>query len=63
MVDMVTFQELHAHEDDTEAEAEEREYLDVKTSEAEQPPDENFLILLPATVQGFGFHDKSWRKS
>ncbi|KAJ5672667.1 ATPase AAA-type core [Penicillium longicatenatum] len=37
------------------------ENLDDETLKAKEPPDENFLILLPATIQGFGFHDKNWR--
>jgi hypothetical protein len=27
------------------------------------PPDGSFLQLLPATIRGYGFHDKKWGKS
>ncbi|KAJ5928290.1 ATPase AAA-type core [Penicillium verhagenii] len=57
MVDMITYRELHPEKDPTE----EREYLSDESTEAEDPPDENFLLLLPATVHGFGFQDKKWR--
>jgi hypothetical protein len=58
MVDMVTYRELHP-EDHT---PEQREYLEQENMEAEDPPDEDFLLLLPATVHGFGLQDKKWRE-
>jgi hypothetical protein len=27
------------------------------------PPDDPFILLLPDTIRGYGFHDKKWRKS
>jgi hypothetical protein len=57
MVDMVTYGELHPDNDPLE----EREYLDDDAMEAEEPPNANFVSLLPSTVHGFGFQDKKWR--
>lgn len=58
MVDMVTYQELYPSKD-VELN---REYLSDGIMEAKMPPDEDFLLHLPATVHGFGFQDKKWRK-
>ncbi|KAL4933484.1 ATP-binding protein [Aspergillus undulatus] len=37
-----------------------RSYLSAHKHDQESPPDELFQILLPATIPGFGFHDKKW---
>ncbi|KGO38601.1 ATPase, AAA-type, core [Penicillium expansum] len=57
MVDMATYRELHPEEHAPE----EPEYLNNETMRAEEPPDDQFLLLLPITVHGFGFQDKKWR--
>jgi len=58
MVDMKTYQHLHTKADGVE----EREIQRVETVDAnlELPPDEEFLLLLPSNIQGYGFHDKRW---
>ncbi|KAJ6024683.1 ATPase AAA-type core [Penicillium herquei] len=57
MVDMVTYKQLHSGSE----ESDEREYLSDATMNSDNPPDGNLLLLLPATVHGFGFQDKKWR--
>ncbi|CAG8416467.1 unnamed protein product [Penicillium salamii] len=56
MIDSKTFQHVHS----TAIEANTRVYLSKDAHSAECPPDQQFQILLPATIPGFGFHDKKW---
>ncbi|KAJ5654461.1 ATPaseAAA-typecore [Penicillium lividum] len=56
MVDMLTYRTLHSKVDTIKG----REYLSDEEMNAEEPPDEMFLHLLPATVQGFAFQEKKW---
>lgn len=56
MVDMSTYRELHEDEEPIP----ERDYLRGELMQAEEPPDEKFLLLLPATIHGFGFKHKDW---
>ncbi|KAL4786979.1 P-loop containing nucleoside triphosphate hydrolase protein [Aspergillus varians] len=37
-----------------------RSYLSTDIHDGECPPDDTFQLLLPPTIQGFGFHDKKW---
>ncbi|KAL2870147.1 ATP-binding protein [Aspergillus lucknowensis] len=53
MVDAKTFQHVHSTD-----ELIGREYLSEEAHAKELPPDDEFQLLLPATVPGFGFHDK-----
>ncbi|KAH0841536.1 hypothetical protein FOPE_06674 [Fonsecaea pedrosoi] len=46
---------VNVHEDVSD---DSTEAIDV---EATEPPDGHFLSLLPATILGYGFHDKRWR--
>ncbi|KAJ5263554.1 ATPase AAA-type core [Penicillium angulare] len=57
MVDMITYRQLHSDEDVSE----DREYLNDAIMDSDTPPTGNLLLLLPATVHGFGFQDKKWR--
>jgi hypothetical protein len=59
MVDMATYRELHDDKDSTD----DREYLSEELMEGENPPGGDFLLLLPASVHGFGFQDKKWSKN
>ncbi|KAL4986817.1 P-loop containing nucleoside triphosphate hydrolase protein [Aspergillus falconensis] len=56
MVDAKTYHHVHS-ESAPEAG---RSYLSKDEHDQELPPDETFQILLPATIPGFGFHDKKW---
>ncbi|KAB2573618.1 Lon protease [Lasiodiplodia theobromae] len=58
MVDMKTYQMLHAS---TVEEPAEHSTLSAEEIRKEHPPGDDFPLLLPATVLGYGFHDKKWR--
>ncbi|KAJ5587678.1 ATPase AAA-type core [Penicillium hispanicum] len=51
MVDVTTYQELHSSRNSHDSDRE-REYLSAEAMEADEPPDGNFLLLLPATIHG-----------
>lgn len=34
--------------------------LDQDTLKSDQPPADPFVLLLPATIRGYGLHDKKW---
>lgn len=55
MVDMLTYEQIHPA-----GQTPERQYGGPDV-EDENPPEGPFLLLLPATIRGFGFHDKKWR--
>ena len=61
MVDYKTYRQIHPfHFKDplaTEAEMLEQGV----TMDAEEPPNDDFSILLPDTIVGYAFHDKKWR--
>lgn len=59
MVDMITYRQLHLGDDVSD----DREYLSDTIMDCDTPPTGSLLLLLPATVHGFGFQDKKWRKS
>jgi hypothetical protein len=58
MIDIAPYRQLHPdafpppQNDDTELDATNRE----------SPPEDHFILLLPATIRGYGFHDKKWSK-
>jgi hypothetical protein len=56
MVDILTYEQIHPA-----GQTPERQYGGPDV-EDEEPPEDHFLLLLPATIRGFGFHDKKWRK-
>ncbi|KAL4945912.1 hypothetical protein BDV06DRAFT_235834 [Aspergillus oleicola] len=56
MIDARTYQHVHPTKNGSVA----YEYLSKDAHQAELPPDENFQLLLPATMPGYGFHDKKW---
>lgn len=58
MVDMKTYQLLHASNVEEPAE---NDTLSAEEMRDEHPPGSDFCLLLPATVLGYGFHDKKWR--
>ncbi|KAF2498989.1 P-loop containing nucleoside triphosphate hydrolase protein, partial [Lophium mytilinum] len=57
MIDIATYRQLHLdafsspQNDETELDA----------TDLEEPPEGPFLLLLPATIRGYGFHDKKWK--
>ncbi|KAL5334414.1 P-loop containing nucleoside triphosphate hydrolase protein [Aspergillus crustosus] len=56
MLDAQTYHHLHTKTLDTA----ERIYLAEEKHNADSPSDADFQVLLPPTIQGFGFHDKKW---
>lgn len=59
MVDDVTYKLMHGEGDDEEN-MEDRELLDEGRMSTEEPPEDPFVLLLPATIRGYGFHNKKW---
>jgi hypothetical protein len=59
MIDMGTYRLMHGSEDIEST----REELFESAMQADEPPEETFLLLLPALMKGFGFHDKKWSMS
>jgi hypothetical protein len=54
MIDLNTYKQMHP-------EAVEQHDIDHSGLEnATVPPEDNFLLLLPSTVPGYGFHNKKW---
>jgi len=60
MIDTAMYKQLDAG--DTERPEPEND-LDQQTMESEKPPADPFILLLPATIRGYGLHDKKWSKS
>jgi hypothetical protein len=58
MIDDATYKLMHG----AEAVDEYGEELDEESMRAEEPPADPFVLLLPATIRGFGFHNKKWSK-
>ncbi|EXJ87097.1 hypothetical protein A1O3_04055 [Capronia epimyces CBS 606.96] len=58
MIDTETYKYLHPKQDKLSVTDHPTEVIGVDTVE---PPDDTFLLLLPATILGYGFHDKRWR--
>jgi hypothetical protein len=58
MVDTVTYNLMHGDEDT----AEDRIELAEEEMHADSLPTEPFVLLLPATIRGYGFHNKKWSK-
>lgn len=56
MVDMATYNLMHNNDEPIPERAE----LDEEAMLAKDPPDDAFALLLPATIKGFGFHNKKW---
>ncbi|KAF2195736.1 P-loop containing nucleoside triphosphate hydrolase protein [Zopfia rhizophila CBS 207.26] len=60
MIDLKTYKNLHPPPDQ-EQRAERQLTTSLQLECAEHPPDDDFLLLLPATIRGYGFNDKEWR--
>lgn len=65
MVDLATYQKMHQQSqhirdaDDYPGE----EKLSQEQMDSDDPPEGNFLLLLPATVRGFNMQAKQWGKN
>ena len=62
MVDDATYKLMHGERDEDENMGD-REVLDEEAMQAEQAPEGPFLLLLPVTIRGYGFHNKKWSTS
>jgi hypothetical protein len=60
MVDIQTYKELHPDKSERQSLTDSDE-LSYETMECDEPPPGPFVLLLPAQIMGFGFHDKKWR--
>jgi hypothetical protein len=58
MVDTKTYKMMHGSTGDTSK----RDELEEREMDGENPPEEPFILLLPATIKGFGLHNKKWSK-
>jgi hypothetical protein len=58
MVDMETYKLMHSDGDEDEKTW--RYELDEAVMNSNEIPKEPFVLLLPATIKGFGFHNKKW---
>ncbi|KAF2183421.1 P-loop containing nucleoside triphosphate hydrolase protein [Zopfia rhizophila CBS 207.26] len=56
MIDLNAYRQIHPEE------IEEHDKNGDGVENEEAPPDENFLLLLPALIRRYGFHDKKWIK-
>lgn len=66
MIDMETYNALHGEEDEARNQADTMHWRgDLRPEEmrADDPPTDDFILLLPATVKAFRFHDKKWSMS
>ncbi|KAI1127367.1 P-loop containing nucleoside triphosphate hydrolase protein [Nemania abortiva] len=63
MVDMSMYNELHAVPDKptNNRHGGGNEILDPESMKRDDPPGEDFLLLLPEKLVGYGFQDKKWR--
>jgi hypothetical protein len=61
MVDYNTYRELHA--DAAVFASPSRDDLGDEKMDQNEPPDGPFVLLLPATVEGFAIQDKKWSKA
>jgi hypothetical protein len=60
MVDTTTYKLMHGNEN--EEPAADRVDLEEEIMRADSVPAEPFVLLLPATIRGYGFHNKKWSK-
>jgi hypothetical protein len=57
MIDLATFYKMHPEKRPITRLT---DHLGVEASAREKPPGGNFLLLLPANVQGFNMQEKKW---
>lgn len=60
MIDTQTYKVMHEDEEDDNVSR--RDELRAHEMRAERPPADPFVLLLPATLRGYGFHNKKWSK-
>jgi hypothetical protein len=60
MVGFETYWQMHSSKGNA---ASKIDHLGTKAFEKDSPPNDPFLLLLPNSILGYGFHDKKWRKT
>jgi len=63
MVDMDAYRLMHGDSEDREDGSDDqtaRSELGDDILEQDEPPDDSFALMLPATLNGYGFHHKKW---
>lgn len=55
---MEAYKLMHGSDDDPTT----RNELSDDAMESDKPPSSSFTLMLPATIHGYGFHDKKWSK-
>ncbi|KAI1500278.1 P-loop containing nucleoside triphosphate hydrolase protein [Biscogniauxia marginata] len=58
MIDMETYHQGHSKEGDTHRRQDALEHVDL---DRDDPPSDEFTIMLPPKILGFGLHDKKWK--
>ncbi|OAG37479.1 hypothetical protein AYO21_08333 [Fonsecaea monophora] len=61
MVDYKTFRQIHPSQLEKPLASEREMSEQGVTMGAEEPPNDTFSVLMPATIVGYAFHDKKWR--
>ncbi|ROV96210.1 hypothetical protein VSDG_04992 [Cytospora chrysosperma] len=64
MIDMETYNALHGEENEARNQADTMHWrgdLRPEEMQADEPPTDDFTLLLPATIKAFRFHDKKWK--
>ena len=60
MVDFNTYRKMHSSAAVFKHKAKSSDILPLDAMEKDEPPDDQFLLLLPANVWGFSLQDKKW---
>jgi hypothetical protein len=59
MVDMATYRYMHSEDDEVTKQSE----ISDEQFKSSEPPEGSFALMLPATIKGYGFHNKKWGQS
>lgn len=60
MIDLATYRQMHSNESELPPQHDD---LGQQAMVNDEPPEDPFVLLLPANILGFGFHDKKWSKA
>jgi len=57
MIDMETYHQSHSKDEDSGQQQKQMEIVDM---DRDEPPSEEFAIMLPPRILGLSLHDKKW---